>query len=215
MCHEGSLNCNHIFFGIQFKFNLKKWFCRFQFSIAKYDCPDRQELIKNADLIVYVCATEQEINDIEKKLLKIGQNSYHDEFNKIHFLDPNSSKCIDIALFSDISEISKKNKNKKKKAKQKFKASSIPLIEINSFRHTKKIFRLPQESKDFLIEIQSKLENKKMCNFEKKCSESIIKQTQKCIFSLILNIVNSKYRKILTEIDYQIKFEEVNYDYFN
>ncbi|RNA23388.1 hypothetical protein BpHYR1_053284, partial [Brachionus plicatilis] len=150
---------------------MKKWFCRFQFSIAKYDCPDRQELIKNADLIVYVCATEQEINDIEKKLLKIGQNSYHDEFNKIHFLDPNSSKCIDIALFSDISEISKKNKNKKKKAKQKFKASNIPLIEINSFKHTKKIFRLPQESKDFLIEIQSKLENKKMCNFEKKCSE--------------------------------------------
>ncbi|RNA06060.1 hypothetical protein BpHYR1_028931, partial [Brachionus plicatilis] len=106
---------------------LKTWFKRSRIDVIKYSTTNRQELIKNADLIVYVSATQQEIKDIEENSLKIGQNCFHDEFNQIHFLTSERSKCIDIAILSDhASEI--KNVRRRKREKNRYKHKSLSLL---------------------------------------------------------------------------------------
>ena len=166
-------------------------------------------------MIIYVCATEQEIGEIERNLLKIGQNFFHDEFNQIHFVEPWRSNCIDIALFSKHLEQSQSSFKKENKNKYKYKHTKMPLIEVSSSNCTKRVFRLPEESQDFLKEIQSKLHRKKIFNIEDNCATSLVKQSQKCLFNLILKIINCKYKKLLKEKRMQKKFEQINYDYFN
>lgn len=166
-------------------------------------------------MIIYVCATEQEILEIERNFLKIGQNFFHDEFNQIHFLESWSYKCIDIALFSKNSQQCQLSFKTKNKDKYKYKRTRIPLIEITSLNCAKRVFRLPEESQDFLKEIQSKLHRKKSFNIENNCATNIVKQSQKCLFNLISKIINCKYKKILKEKRIQKKFEQTSYDYFN
>ena len=55
-------------------------------------------MLNESFLFVYVCANLDELRFAEK--MNIGQNIYHDEFNRLHFLKKFNSKLINV-LISD------------------------------------------------------------------------------------------------------------------
>jgi hypothetical protein len=59
---------------------------------------ERTQLIEEADLIFYVCATGSEIELVEQGIMKIGQNIYQHEFNKLHFVPRYKNKCAHVTL---------------------------------------------------------------------------------------------------------------------
>ena len=80
---------------------------------SEIDCSTRRKHLNDADLIVYMCASAQELKRIEmsteRKLsqpnnsvvldhIQIGQNTLNDEFNQLHYVKKFSSKCIDLCV---------------------------------------------------------------------------------------------------------------------
>lgn len=78
----------------------KSEFINIDFNIITYSTSlcERKYLFNDSFLFVYVCANLDELRHAEK--MNIGQNIYHDEFNRLHFLKKFNTKLINV-LFSD------------------------------------------------------------------------------------------------------------------
>jgi len=61
----------------------------------------RKELIESSDLIVYICGTENEICKL-KEPMKIGQNEFHDDYNRIHLYEKFQKKCLNLTFNKNI-----------------------------------------------------------------------------------------------------------------
>ena len=63
------------------------------------DSKDRIDILTNCDLVFYVCANVKELDFVcGEESMRIGQNSFHDDYNRLHFIDRFKKKCIDLAF---------------------------------------------------------------------------------------------------------------------
>lgn len=64
----------------------------------------RRILLDQSDLILYVCCTEKEILKLREPM-KIGQNDFHDDYNRIHFYTKYQRKSLNITFNKNVNEI--------------------------------------------------------------------------------------------------------------
>ncbi len=69
----------------------------------KTSSEERTKLIEESNLIVYVCCTNQEIRKLHEPI-RLGLNSYHHDFNQIHFHDKFQKKCLNVTFNPNINE---------------------------------------------------------------------------------------------------------------
>ena len=69
----------------------------------KENYKQREESLLAADLIVYVCCTQKEIDELNEPV-KIGYNSYHHDYNLIHFSEFFKLKSINVTFNPHVDE---------------------------------------------------------------------------------------------------------------
>ena len=57
----------------------------------------KETLIDSCDTIIYVCSSLDEMNSLRESI-KIGQNKYHFDFHRFHYIRKYSSKCINVTF---------------------------------------------------------------------------------------------------------------------
>lgn len=77
-------------------------------SVVSYSTPpsEREALLNKADRIFYVCGTEKEIHRLYEPI-HIGQNAYHHDYNRLHFVAKYRSKCTNITFNKRVSVLYK------------------------------------------------------------------------------------------------------------
>jgi hypothetical protein len=58
----------------------------------------RNLILEKSDLIFYVCGTSAEVEKLTNSSFKFGSNSFHHDYNKIHFLNSFENKCFNITF---------------------------------------------------------------------------------------------------------------------
>ncbi|RNA38172.1 hypothetical protein BpHYR1_024614 [Brachionus plicatilis] len=109
------INLDVLNFQLPRLFTISKRFKNFSIQIVNYstDIKTRSEAIENADKIVYVCGTKDEIENLQNPFI-IGQNKFHDEYNKLHCFPQYETKTIYITFNQQVQPISLEEANSEK-----------------------------------------------------------------------------------------------------
>ena len=123
----------------------------------------RRQLLDSSDLIIYVCCTENEILKL-KEPMKIGQNDFHDDYNRIHFYTKFKTKCLNITFNKHVKEIDCLSLIEKKMGSQETKLASSGGSVISSLFSNIQLegnsfyLKLPNQNEEFISYL---LENEK------------------------------------------------------
>ena len=68
------------------------------------DPRQRIAMLNRADLIVYVCGSSHEIERLDKPM-QLGVSSFHNDYNRLHYIQRFANKCINITFCNNNSNI--------------------------------------------------------------------------------------------------------------
>ncbi|CAF1107866.1 unnamed protein product [Brachionus calyciflorus] len=93
-------------FMVKYATLLRSYFKNLNIEIIDYttEFQKRSDLLEKADKIVYVCATEEEIQNYLQKTIIFGQTKFHDDYNRINWFEEYSTKKIDITFNRSVSK---------------------------------------------------------------------------------------------------------------
>lgn len=122
----------------------------------------RNNLLKDSHIIIYVCGSNAEFENLPNEKMKLGINIYQDEYNKIHFIEKYRSRCISIYLNRNNSKVKHNTKIRRNfsmvntSEKDKRTQQLFLLRGNNENNHKfKTMMRLPAQNKDLLDSILS------------------------------------------------------------
>lgn len=183
----------------------------------------RRQLIDSSDLIIYVCCTGNEIKKLSEPM-KIGQNDFHDDYNRIHFYDKYQKKCLNITFNKQVNEIDyfltkseKSLENNLLSARLAFKSNSGESVSSSLFSNIQPngnsfYLKLPNQNEEFVSYIleNSDIEsNQKYLQFNESIesdSTSSIKTIRSRLNVLPFKILVYNINKTLTKlIDNELK----------
>lgn len=155
--------------------------------------------------------------------IKFGQNLFHDEYNKLHFIDKYKSKCINVSFFHNEDE-KDKIPIKRKIINQKENSSELLGSNIDEMVKRQKLFKLQNETKQFLAEFIKKSSISKnlisiINSNEREFRHLVPKLIFKCnklILKYVLCRIDANIKKFIKHsIRNQSEWETVDFDYYN
>ena len=123
----------------------------------KENYKQREESLLAADLIVYVCCTQKEIDELNEPV-KIGYNSYHHDYNLIHFSEFFKLKSINVTFNPHVDEnellvcVNNSDSNASKadgQCEKNLSFSPIDSMKSKSESESAKILKLPGSNETF------------------------------------------------------------------
>jgi hypothetical protein len=89
----------HLFDFFYFFESLKLKFKEIQFEVIGFECESHRRtlVLRQADLICYVCGSICEVESLDTKM-SLGMSAFHHDYNKIHFVRRFAQKSINITF---------------------------------------------------------------------------------------------------------------------